>query len=136
MSVWKSLKVFMKLWQYLLIKKTTRSESNRTVLSRNKRVEAASSNTQPAKYGSSGKRCKQHVDHSKSASKTCMIHGVGHSSDECKILGKFGDNYAAAQSTKDQGRDPISRKRYHKKKRTILLLTTWWMNSAWFNPKS
>ena len=43
-------------------KKTTRKESNRTGISRNKRGEAALSNTHTAKDGISGKHCKRYVD--------------------------------------------------------------------------
>ena len=53
------------------------------------------------KDGSAVKRRKQYVDRSKSASKTCIIHGPGHSSDEFKVLGEFGTKYAVTQPTKD-----------------------------------
>ena len=43
-----------------------------------------------------------------------MIHGVGHYSDECKVLGGFGTRYAAAQITKDRGSNPVSRKIFKK----------------------
>ena len=62
-------------------KKTTQVEANHTGLSRNKRVESASYNTRPAKDGSSDKCRKQCVDCSKSAPKTCIIHGPVHSFD-------------------------------------------------------
>ena len=96
-------------------KKNTQSEANRTGLSRNKRGEAASSNIHHAKVGRSGKRCKRYVDCLKSASKTCMIPGTGHSSDEFKALGEFGTKYYAAQHTNNRGRDPIPKKRLQKK---------------------
>ena len=60
--------------------------------------------------GSAGKRCKQHVDFSKSKSKTCMIFGTRHSSEECKVLGGFGTNYSAAQPTNDRGSNPAPKK--------------------------
>ena len=44
-----------------------------------------------------------------------MIHGPGHSSDECKVLKTFGTKYAASQPTKDQGSNPIPRKVFYKK---------------------
>ena len=44
-----------------------------------------------------------------------MIHGPGHYSDECKVLGEFGTKYAAAQLTKDCGRNLIPRKEFQKK---------------------
>ena len=47
--------------------------------------ESASSNTHPSKDWSTGKRHKRYVDLSKSASKYCMVHGPGHSSDEYKV---------------------------------------------------
>ena len=64
-----------------------------------------------------------------------MIHGAGYSSDECTILGKIGNKYAADQPTKDYGSDLIPRKRLQKNNRITLLLTTWWMKYAWLNPK-
>ena len=39
----------------------------------------------------------------------------GHSSDECKILGKFGTKYYASQPTKNRGSNPIPKKGYWKK---------------------
>ena len=44
-----------------------------------------------------------------------MIHGAGHSSDECKVLSEFGTKYAASQPTKDHGRNPNHRKRVQEK---------------------
>ena len=41
------------------LKKTTRAESNRNVLNRNKREESASPNTHPTKDGCAGKRRKR-----------------------------------------------------------------------------
>ena len=67
--------------------KNTWIEANQTVLSRNNRGDSASSNTHPAKDESADKRRKLYVDHLKSASKYCMIHGLGHSYDEYKVLG-------------------------------------------------
>ena len=51
----------------------------------------------------------------KSALKNCMIYGLIHYSDECKVLGEFGTKYAVAQSTNNHGRNPIPRKRFQKK---------------------
>ena len=48
-------------------KKNTWAEANRTGLSRNKREEAASLNTQPTKDGIALKHSKRYVDCSKSA---------------------------------------------------------------------
>ena len=44
-----------------------------------------------------------------------MIHGAGHYSDECKVLGVFGTKYASSQSTKYHRSDPIPRKRLQEK---------------------
>ena len=68
-------------------KKTTQAEANRTVISRNKIGENDSSKTHSTKDESADKRRKLYVDQSKRASKNCMIHGLGHSSDGCKVLG-------------------------------------------------
>ena len=46
-----------------------------------------------------------------------MIHGAGHSYDECKDLGEFGTKYDADQPYKDHRSDPIPRKRFHKKRK-------------------
>ena len=73
------------------------------------------SNIFPAKDVSSIKRRKQYVDRLKSASKTCMIHGPGHSSDECNFLGEFVTKYAAAHYAKYHGSNPIPRNIFQKK---------------------
>ena len=95
--------------------KTARSESNRTGLISKNIWEAASSNTRPATDGSAVNCRKQYVYFSKSEFKTCMIHSIGHSSDECKVLGEFRTNYAASQTTKYRGRNPVPRKIFQKK---------------------
>ena len=58
-----------------------------------------------------GKRRKQYVDRSKRKLKTYSIHGPGHSSDECKVLGDFGAMYANSKPTKDCGNHPIPREK-------------------------
>ena len=68
-------------------KKNIWAEANRTGISRNKRGESTLSNNHPAKYESADKRRKRYVYLSKRASKYCMIHGLGHSYDEYKVLG-------------------------------------------------
>ena len=62
-------------------KKTTQSDANRAGHSRYKRGEAASSWTRPEKGEINGKRIKRHVDSPLGKSKTCLIHGPGHSSE-------------------------------------------------------
>ena len=74
---------------------STRSEANSTVLSRNRIGKPVLSNTHTTKGGSTRKRRKWYVDLPKTESKTFMIHGAGHSSDECKVLGEFVTKYAA-----------------------------------------
>ena len=126
------------LWSWVntfLFKKTIQAEANRTGISSSDRGENASPKTHPAKDGSACKRRKQYVDRSKSESKTCMIHGDEHSSDECKVLGEFGTKYAASYPTKDRGSNLIPRIIFHKNKKTRLLLTICLMKYKWVNPK-
>ena len=55
---------------------------------------------------------KSYVDHSEDRSKpTCIIHGPGNSSDECKVLGDFGSKYSKIRPTKDRGKDPATVKK-------------------------
>ena len=51
------------------------------------------SKTHSTTVESADKRQKRYVDRSKSESKTCLIHGSGHSYNEYKVLGDFGDKY-------------------------------------------
>ena len=51
-----------------------------------------------------------------------MIHGTVNSSDGCKVLGRFGTKYAAAQPTKNRGRYPIPRKRFHKEQENYTII--------------
>ena len=56
---------------------------------------------------SSDKRRKSYVDHPKDRSKlTCIIHGPGTSSDECKVLRNFGSEYSKRRPAKDRGKEP------------------------------
>ena len=64
--------------------------------------EAVLSNTYYEMSESSGKIRKSYVDYPKDRSKlTCLIHGPGHSSDECKVLVEFGFKYYKSMATKD-----------------------------------
>ena len=44
-----------------------------------------------------------------------MIHCLGKSSDECKVLGECGTKYSVSHPTKDQGKNPIHKKGSQKK---------------------
>ena len=91
-------------------KKPTREYANRAGNSRKKRGESASSKTHPVTIESSDKRQKWYVDHSRRKSRTCLIHGLRHSSDECKVLGDFSAKYTKSKPTKYHGNHPIPRK--------------------------
>ena len=56
---------------------------------------------------SAGKPRKRYVDILKIESKTCCIHGLGHSYDKCKVLGDFGTKYDKSKPNKDHGNYPI-----------------------------
>ena len=61
-----------------------------------------------------GKRRKRYVDHPRGDFKTCIMHGPGHSSVECKVLGDFGSKYVKIRPTKDRGHDPIPRNEFNR----------------------
>ena len=69
------------------------------------------SKTKPVTNESACKRRKRYVDHSKSKSKICLIHGPGHYSDECKCLGDSGVKYSKGTPTKDHDKIPTSREK-------------------------
>ena len=82
--------------------KTNRVDANRSGLSKKMRGDAASSTTYSKTSESSYKHRKRYVEHNKDRSQlSCLIHGPGHSSDECKVLGFFGTKYAKGEPTKD-----------------------------------
>ena len=59
------------------------------------RREYALSNTHSEMSDSVYKHRKMYVDHPNDISKlTCLIHGLGHSSDECRLLGDFNYKYS------------------------------------------
>ena len=87
-------------------KKPTRVDANCAGISSHNRGEPASSWTLPKKGESAGKRRKMHVDIPSGKSKTCLIHGPGHSSEECKVLGDFGTKYNNSRHNKYRGRNP------------------------------
>ena len=51
-----------------------------------------------------------------------MIHGPGHSSDECKVFGEFGTSYAAPQPTNSHGSNPIPRKGFQKNQENLNII--------------
>ena len=78
------------------------------------RGESASSTT----YSETSERAvntrNRYVDHLKDISKpTWPIHGPGHSSDECKVLGDFGSNYSKSRHTKDRGHDTATNNEFN-----------------------
>ena len=54
-----------------------------------------------------------YLDHPKGESKTCLIHGPGISSYECKVLGDFGSKYVKIRTNEDCGHDTIPRKKFN-----------------------
>ena len=75
------------------------------------RVEAASSTTYSDTSESSDKRIKRYLDHPKYRYKlTCLIHGHGNSSDQCKVLVDFGSKYSKSRPTKDCGHETEAKK--------------------------
>ena len=95
-------------------KKPTREYANRAGNSRQNRGEASSSWTSPEKVESAGKHRKSYVDRPTGKLKTCLIHGPGHSSEECKVLGDFGTKYAKSRPTEDHGNSPVPRKKINR----------------------
>ena len=73
-------------------------------------MEAYLCKTQPMTDESAGKRKKRYVDRSTSESKTCLIHGHGNYSDECKVLGYIGTKYYNGNHNKDHRNNPVPRK--------------------------
>ena len=92
-------------------KKNTRSDTNRDAQSRKIRGEFASSNTYSKTIERSGKHRKRYVYNTRDISKhTFIIHGPGHSSDECKVLGVFGFESSKIRHTKVRRHDPVTGK--------------------------
>ena len=108
-------------------KKPTREYANRVDHSRHKRGESALSWTRPEKGDSAVKRRKQTVDSPKGKSKTCLIYGPGHSSEECEVLGDFGIKYANSGPTKDNRSNPVPRETINRQQKRNPSLITHWM---------
>ena len=70
-------------------KKPTREDANLSCHSRNKITANSLSNNHPEMGEIHEKRRKRYVYFPTGESKTCIIHGHGHSSNECKVLGDF-----------------------------------------------
>ena len=47
---------------------------------------------------------------------TCIIYGLGHSSDWCKVLGDFVSNYSKIRPTNDPNHDPDTIKNINRQK--------------------
>ena len=91
--------------------KPSQADANHAGHSNQNIGEAALSCTLHKKGDIAGKRRKLHVDSLTGKSKTYLIHGPGHSSEECKVLGDFGTKYAKIRPTKDRGSSPLPRKK-------------------------
>ena len=65
--------------------------------------------TRPKKGERAGKRRKRHIYTLTVKSKTCLVHGPGNSSEECKVLGDFVTKYTNIRPTKELGSIPTPR---------------------------
>ena len=71
---------------------------------------------------SSDNNIKQYVDCPLGESKTCLIHGPGNYSDECKVLGDFGAKYPKGKPTKYHGNIHLPRKEFKRQQEIMSLL--------------
>ena len=87
-------------------KKTTRVDVNCAGLSRKMRGDVASSTTYSKKNESSYKHRKRYVHHNKDRSQlSCLIHGPGNSSDECKVLIFFVSKKTKSRLNKERSQE-------------------------------
>ena len=87
-------------------------------------LQAASSTTNSETTESVEKRVKRYVDDSKDRSKTTfLVHGPGHSSYECMVLGYVGFKYNKSRRTKDHGQEPTKMISFFEIKITVLLFS-------------
>ena len=92
-------------------KTSTREDANRDGHSRNKRGEAASSQTHSVMGESAGNHRKRYVDLPLGESKICLINSPRHYYDECKVPGDLRAKYAKSKPTKDRGNHPVPREK-------------------------
>ena len=89
------------------------AEANRSSFGRNKKGGGAASLSSP-KNGRTGKRKGNDTEHPRyaptGANNTCMLHGPGHSSEECKVLKEYSKNHIAQQSFKDKQAHSVGNK--------------------------
>ena len=65
----------------------------------------------------SGKCIKRYVDHPEDISQlTRIFQWPGHSSDECKVLGDFGNKYDKFRPTKDHRQETETKKKFGRQK--------------------
>ena len=64
----------------------------------------------------SSKRRKRYVEYPKGESKTCLIHGPGHSSDEFKFLVDFVSKYVKIRPTKYRVHNTVTRNKFNRQK--------------------
>ena len=97
-------------------KQSTRKYATHDYHIRKKRGEDASSHNLSTMSEISDKHRKRYVEYTMGKSKTCLIHGPGHSSDKCKVLWDFGSNYAKKIPTKDRGHNTLPRNKFNRQK--------------------
>ena len=85
------------------------------------RVESELSKTYVDMSKRAGKRKQGYVDHLRYRLKlTCIIHGPGNSSDECKVLNYFGSKYTKSRDYEENGQDPAFKKKFGNSKKKML----------------
>ena len=97
------------MYSITFLLKPTNADTNPYGNSRQNRGKASLTQTYPMMGESDGKCRKRYVD--------CLsgiIHSHGHYSDECKVLGDFGDKYVKYKPTKDSGNHTVPRNKFNK----------------------
>ena len=86
-------------------KNTQRAEADRASFGRKKKGRASTLPYNP-EQGRSGKRKGRNAGHLSDeptgAKKTCLLHGPGHSSEECKFLQEYTEKRSAQHTYKDK----------------------------------
>ena len=102
LNVWKPKSQFTQGQYKTSLKPTEWADANYAGLSRENIVKDASYNDNPYKQGYAGKSKTRNADKSNGnlTEKNCMIHGAGHSSEECKVLSDFGRKWSSVRPSK------------------------------------
>ena len=102
-EIFKNMEITKQVYEGVTPSKTTIRVDTKCASHRRKQKGGEPASPTNPEKGCAGKRKKKHAGHTSNrptGEKTCLLHGPGHSSEECRVLKYYSKKYAAQRPNK------------------------------------